>query len=245
MSKLLVVQESVIVRAELKKLLDECGVFNYDLVSSYEEAKILLGTRRYKYALVDRILKDAPHGEIIALFNKHHLAPLVFTNEIDEDFFDDFEGANIVDYIKKIKYNDEKFAVNKLLQLRDNRKTTVLVVSDSAMYSHFLKQNLTLHNFKVINATNNENCYEKLELHPEISLVLLDSSEPYVYSLEIVEYIRKHHKKQEIKIIVLAQKSASYETSQLLTSGADDYLIKEFSRDEFYVRVYQNINKVG
>lgn len=245
MSKLLVVQESVIVRATFKKLLDECALFDYDLVASYEEAKIFLSTRRYQYGVVDRVLKDAPHGEIIALFNKHHLTPLVFTSEIDEEFFDDFEGANIVDYIKKAKHNDEIFAVNKLLQLRQNRNITALVISASGLYSHYLKQNLNLHNFKVIGAMDNEGACEKLDLHPEISLVILDSNEPYLNSLEIVEYIRKTQTSKMVKIILLVDEPALYRTNQLLAAGADDYIVKEFSRGEFYIRVYQNINKVG
>jgi len=245
MSKLLVVQESVIVRATFKELLDECVVFNYDLVASYEEAKLLLASRRYKYGVVDRVLKDAPNGEIIALFNKHHLAPLVFTPNIDEDFFDDFEGANIVDYVPRVKHNDEATAVKKLLQLRENRAITVLVVSASGLYSHYLQQNLNLHSFKVLSAMDNESAYEKLELHPEISLVILDPGEPYVKGLEFVEYVRALESQSALKIIALVNESASYETSQLLKRGADDFLVKEFSRDEFYTRVYQNINKVG
>lgn len=244
MSKLLIVHDSVIVRATFKKLLDECVVFDYDIVPSYEEAKALLSRSRYEYAIVDRVLKDALNGEIIALFNKHYVAPLVFTNEINEDFFDDFEGANIVDYIKKIKRNDEFFAIDKLLQLRENKNTTVLIVSDSNVYSSYLKHNLNLHNFKVFNTLNDENSYKKIDLHSDISLVILDLTSSDERSLKLVEYIRNVKTAKELKIIVLANESSSYQTSLLLSSGADDYIVKEFSRDEFYVRVYQNINKV-
>lgn len=244
MSKLLVVHNSVIVRATFKELLDECAVFDYDLVSTYEEAKTLLVTRRYKYAVVDRVLKDAPNGEIIALFNKHYLAPLVFTREISEEFFDDFEGAHIVDYIKKIKRNDESFAVKRLLQLRENKEITVFVISDSIIYNSYLRHNLNLHNFKVISSSYSENFYEKVDLHPEMSLVILDSGVSSEKILKIIEYIRKKVRSKEVKIIVLVDESAAYKTSLLLSGGADDYLVKEFSRDEFYIRVYQNINKV-
>ena len=244
MSKLLIVEDSIIVQAVFKKLLDEINNFDYDLVSSYDEAKKLLSSRRYEYAVVEHILKDAPNGEIIALFNKHHLAPLVFTKTIDEDFFDDFEGAQIVDYIKKVKYNNEVNVIKKLLQLQKNKQTTVLVVSDSRIYSSYLKQNLNLHSFKVFNASNNEESYEKLELHPEASLLIVDSSEPYVNRLEVVQNARKKYNSDELKIIVLVNETNSYETSQLLSAGADDYIVKDFSRAEFYVRVYQNINNL-
>jgi len=243
MSKLLIVEDSIIVQAVFKDLLQDLKGFTYDMVSSYSEAKKLLASQRYEFGVVERVLKDAPHGEIIALFNKHHLAPLVFTSHIDEDFFDDFEGAQIVDYIQKVKYYNEAKVIKKLQQLKANKQTSVLVVSDSKLYSSYLKQNLQLHSFKVFNANNNADACERLELHPEVSLVILDSNEPYLNALEFIMQIRKSRTSESLKIIVLSEESNSFYTSSLLNAGANDYLIKEFSRDEFYVRVYQNINK--
>lgn len=244
MSKLLIVQESILVQAVFKELLDEIDNFAYDLVSSYAEAKKLLSTTRYEYGVVEHNLKDAPNGEIIALFNKHHLAPLVFTKTITEDFFDDFEGAQIVDYVKKVKHKNEAMVIQKLLQLQKNKKKTVVVVSDSVIFSSYLKQNLNLHSFKVFSASNNEEAEEKLQLHPETSLLIVDSDGPYVKSLEVVESARKLYSSQTLKIVTLVNETNSYETSQLLNAGANDYLVKDFSRAEFYVRVYQNINNL-
>ncbi len=244
MSKLLIVEDSIIVQAVFKEKLDAINNFDYDLVSSYADAKKLLAKRRYEYGVVERVLPDAPNGEIIALFNKHYLAPLVFTKAIDEDFFDDFEGAHIVDYVQKVKHNREENVIKKLLQLQKNKQITILVVSDSTAYSSYLKQNLNLHSFKVFNASNNEQANEKLKLHPEISLLIVDSDGPYLDSKELVTYARTDDKNRTLKILILAEETNSYKTSKLLSVGADDYLVKDFSRDEFYVRVYQNINKV-
>lgn len=244
MSKLLIVEDSIFVQAVFKEMLDAINNFDYDLVSSYEDAKKLLSKRRYEYGVVERVLPDAPNGEIIALFNKHYLAPLVFAKTIDEDFFDDFEGAHIVDYIQKVKYNNEENVIKKLLQLQQNKQKTVLVVSDSTVFSSYLKQNLNLHSFKVFSASNSEQAYEKLSLHPETTLLIVDSDGPYVNTKEVVSYAKRSQSNEDLKILVLVEETNSYTTSQLLSSGADDYLVKDFSRDEFYVRVYQNINKL-
>ncbi len=244
MAKLLVVEGSNIVKGVFKEILDKEGEFDYELVGTYEEAKELLNKTRYEYAIVERVLKDAPNGEIIALLNKHNVAPLLFTKEIDEDFFDSFEGAQIVDYIIKHKYNNITNVVKRLQQLQSNKKTTVLVVNDSHIYGSYLKQNLVLHSFKVLSATNNEEAYEKLELHPEISLVVLDDSKPYVDAMELINKIRQYKQSEDIKILYIAPESNSYETSSLLSAGADDFIVKPFSRHEFYLRVYQNIKKV-
>ena len=244
MAKLLIVEDSIIVQALFKELLDAQDTFVYDIAKSFEEAKSLLKRTRYEYAVVERILKDAPNGEVIALLNRHNIAPLVFTNHIDEDFFDEFEGAQIVSYIKKIRFNNEINVLKQLKQLQANKQTKILVASDSKIYSTYLRENLKLHNFKVISAHNDDEVYERLALHSDTALLVLDSNEPYINTLKIIEQIRKGGATDKLKILTLVDSSNSFATSTQLLNGSDDYLIKNFSRDEFYVRVYQNINKL-
>ncbi len=245
MPKLLVVEGSVIVRGVFKELLKKYTDFEYDLVATYADAKELLEKETYGYAVVERDLEDAPKGEIIALLNRHNIAPLVFTKEIDEIFFESFEGAKIVDYILKQKYNNITHVIERLKQLRANKSTTVLVVSDSSTFGSYLKQNLKIHKFNVLSATNNQEAYEKLETNPDISLIIVDNIEPNINALELIENIRQRRNKESLKVMVLADKSNSFFTSSLLNAGADDYIIKPFSRDEFYVRVYQNIQTIS
>ena len=241
MAKLLVVEGSNIVKGVFKELLDKDGSFDYELAGTFAEAKALLQKSRYEYAVVERILSDAPKGEIIPLLNKYNVAPLLFTKEIDEDFFESFEGAQIVEYILKHKYNNITHVMEKLKQLQENKKITVMVVSDSHIYSTYLKQNLNLHSFKVLNASNNEELLEKLELHPEVSLLILDSQSTYLNPLVVIDKIRNYLKSSQLKILQIVEDVNAYETSTLLSAGADDFIVKPFSRHEFYTRIYQNI----
>ena len=241
MPKLLVAVESNIHRGVFKELLDKDGSFEYVLVGSYKEAKQELSKMRYEFAVVDKSLKDAPNGEIIALLNKHNIAPLVYIKSLDEDFFEVFEGAQIVDYILHQNHYNAFVAMKKLQRLQANKQISVLVVNDSHIYSLYLKQNLKLHRFKVISAGSNEEALEKLELHPSIELMIVDNSEPYVDALGLIEVSRKYKTSGEMKILTLADEANSYETAKYLNAGADDYLVKQFSRNEFYVRIYKNI----
>ena len=245
MAKLLVVEGSVIVRGVFKDLLKKHTDFEYDAVATYAAAKELLEKETYGYAVVERNLEDASKGEIIALCNKHNIAPLVFTKEVDEVFFESFEGAKIVDYILKQKYNNITHVIQRLKQLQSNKNITVLVVSDSRTYGSYLKQNLNIHKFNVLSATNNQEAYEKIEKNPDISLMIVDNIEPNIYALELIENIRQRRNKESLKILVLADKTNSFLTSSLLNTGANDYIVKPFSRDEFYVRVYQNIQTIS
>ena len=64
-----------------------------------------------------------------------------------------------------------------------------------------------------------------------------------VDGVELVRKIRQM-KKENIAILSIAEDSNSYITSCFLNEGADDYIIDQFSRDEFYVRIYQNIKTI-
>lgn len=241
MSKLLIVEGSNIIKAVFKELLDKDSNFDYDFAGSYAEAQTLLKRARYEFAVVERTLKDAGDGKIIALCNKHNIAPFVFTKNVDEDFFESFEGAQIVDYILKNSYNNVPKVYDRLVQLKANKKIEILVVNASKIYRTYLKQNLNLHNFKVLSAANNEEALNRLELHPTIKLIIIEESNKEIETLKLVKNIRQNKLHDNLNILVIVDDSNLYETSALLNAGANDYLVKQFSRSELYVRVYQNI----
>ncbi len=62
---------------------------------------------------------------------------------------------------------------------------------------------------------------------------------PIMDGLELVRRTRKKISKKDLSIIVLTSETNSYTTSRFLKEGADDYITKPFSRDEFYARIYK------
>lgn len=242
MSRLLIVEESAIVRGVFTKLLSDSKVFSYDIAASYKEAENFLSENKYDYGVVEHVLVDAPKGEIIALLNRHDIAPLVFTKEIDEEFFESFEGANIIDYMIKQKYNNVTQVIEKLKQIEQNKEIQILVYSSNSLFSRYLTQNLTLHGFDIFLATSENELYDAVQKNEKISLLILDECDVCTSSLRVVENIRKVKSTKELKILALSNETNTYAISTLLNNGVDDYLIKPFSRTEFYVRVYQNIN---
>lgn len=245
MAKLLIVEDSKMLCKVFNELLEKYTDFDFDIAETFEDAKKFLSTTRYEYAVTDMNLPDAKRGEIIALVNKHNIAPIVFTGIFDEDFREGFESAQIVDYVLKERYENILYVVEKLKQLQANKNKTVLIVDDSVLYSRFLKQNLHLHNFKVVSASNGKDALEVLENHPEIELIITDYHMPVMDGLEFVRKVRKKHSKKDLSIIVLTSDTNSYTTSRFLKDGANDYITKPFSRDEFYSRIYQNIESIA
>ena len=245
MAKLLIIEDSKMLCKIFDELLNKYTDFNFDIVNTYAKAEKLLSQTRYEFAVADMNLPDANNGEIISLLNRHNVAPIVFTGIFDEEFREGFESAQIVDYVLKERYENILYVVEKLKQLEANKKKTVLVVDDSALYTSYLKQNFMLHHFKVLSASNGKEALQKLELNPEIELVITDYHMPVMDGLEFVRKIRKKRGKKDLSILVLTSDTNSYTTSRFLKDGANDYITKPFSRDEFYARIYQNIETVG
>ena len=91
MARLLIVEESTILCGIFKRLLDQDGGFTFDIAQNYKDAEEYLSKYRYEFSVVSRTLPDANHGEIIALLNKHNVAPIVYAISIDESFIESFE----------------------------------------------------------------------------------------------------------------------------------------------------------
>jgi len=240
MAKLLIVESDTRLCEIFNELL-EYSDFNYDIVNTYEEAKNHLKRRRYEFAVTDLNFSDSKDGRIIALFNRHNVAPIIFTSEIDEDFLEVYESAKIADYFLKEDEKSLPLVVSKLNQLKSNKGTTILVVDDSILYANFIKQNLVIHKFKVLTAPNGEQAIEKLKNHPEVKLVVTNHRMKIMDGIELTELIRKTKDKKELPVVALSTLSDADTTSLFLQAGANDYLTKPFIRDELYEKIYENL----
>ena len=244
MSRVLIVEDSAMLCKIMRELLEKFTPFTFDIAMTYKEAEDLLQKHIYDYAIVDLHLPDANDGKIVALVNRHDISPIIFTADLSEELRDAFESSNIIDYILKERYDNIVYVIEKLLQLQANRKKKILIVEDSLTYRFYLKNNLSMHQFNIFEAANGEIALKVLEEHPDIELVLTDYYMPVMDGLTLTKKIRKKHSKKDLAIIVLTSETKSFTTSKFLKEGANDYITKPFSRDEFYARIYQNINQL-
>ena len=242
MAKLLVVESSEVLRKKYHELLEEQKDFDYDIAISYDEAEHFLKRKRYEFGVTDIAVDGAKEGVVIALMNRHNLAPIIFTDMIDEDFLEAYESAQIADYVLKDSNKNILSVIEKLKQLKANKKRTILVVDDSILYADFIKQNLIMHKFKVLTATNGALALEKLENHPEVACVVTNHRMKVMDGLELTQKIRQREKSRELPILALSSEAEA--ATAFLQEGASDYLTKPFSRDEFYERVYKNLPSV-
>lgn len=199
-------------------------------------------TPAIKVAVCDLNLPDAPYGEVIDLMNEYGVASIALTGAYGEELRSALDKKGVVDYIPKNSVNAYEYAVALAGRVQKNYHTSVLVVDDSlsarALYKH-MSEMLRL---KVFTASNGKEALEILKQHPEISLVLTDYAMPEMDGYELTAKARSKYSKDRLAIIGISAGSDDEISSNFLKCGANDYLAKPFSYQEFLCRTHQNLD---
>ncbi|EJO5346313.1 response regulator transcription factor [Clostridium botulinum] len=117
----------------------------------------------------------------------------------------------------------------------------ILIVEDEAAIRGFVKVNLKMNNFDVIEAEIGEEGIEKArEYKPEV--VILDIMLPGIDGLEVCKTLREEF--PNIGIIMLTAKSQDTDKVLGLEYGADDYIIKPFNPLELTLRIKAILRRV-
>jgi signal transduction histidine kinase/class 3 adenylate cyclase/ActR/RegA family two-component response regulator len=113
----------------------------------------------------------------------------------------------------------------------------ILVVDDEPVNQRVLKNYLAGGPYRVTQAMNGEEALQKLEEDQTFDLVLLDIMMPRMSGYEVCEKIREKYLPSELPVIMVTAKNQVRDLVQGLALGANDYITKPFSKDEFLARL--------
>ncbi|MCR1935212.1 response regulator transcription factor [Clostridium tepidum] len=118
----------------------------------------------------------------------------------------------------------------------------ILIVEDESSIREFIKVNLKMNSFDVIEAETGEEGIEKAREHrPEV--VVLDIMLPGIDGLEVCKVLRQDF--PNMGIIMLTAKSQDTDKVLGLEYGADDYIIKPFNPLELTLRIKAILRRVN
>lgn len=241
MQRILVVEDNkALAKLIVKKISFELD-FEVDVAYSFSEAKLFLSRYNYFLTLLDINLPDAPNGEIIdyAIEKKNHV--IVLSGNIDKEFRKVVLQKNIIDYVNKSGVNDINYIIHTIKRLQKNQNHKILVVDDSVVFRKQMQGMLENMFFKVITVAHGEEAMGILQITPDISLVLTDYHMPVMDGLELTSEIRKIYNKNDLAVIVISNDNDDETTALFLKSGANDYIKKPFSKEEFSCRINNSI----
>ena len=118
--------------------------------------------------------------------------------------------------------------------------TSILVVDDDKEIADLVEIYLVNDGYRVLKASDGEQCLEMLAEHPEVRMLILDIMMPGIDGLEVCRTIRKT---SNIPILLLSAKAEDMDKIVGFGTGADDYLTKPFHPLELLARVKSQMKR--
>ena len=241
MNRILIVEDNKTLAKLLAKKIKTALDFEVDIAYQLSEAKLFLHKYKYFVTLLDINLPDAPNGEVVDYVLSKGQPAIVLSGNIDKDFRKKMLQKNIIDYVNKGGVGDINYTINIIRRLQQNQNHKVLVVDDSMVFRKTMERLLKNLFYKVYTVAHGEEAIGMLATHPDISLMITDYNMPVMNGLELVNEVRKEHNKSDLCIIALSSNEDEDINALFLKQGANDYINKPFSKEEFSCRVNNSI----
>lgn len=110
----------------------------------------------------------------------------------------------------------------------------ILIVDDDKEIVQLLEIYVRNEGYEPVAAYNGKEALTKLNIDPDISLIILDLMMPEMDGMSVIKEVRKD---SDIPILVLSAKTTNMYKIQGLVTGADDYVTKPFNPLEVMARV--------
>ncbi|WP_065188039.1 GGDEF domain-containing response regulator [Shewanella woodyi] len=244
MNNLLVVEDNKAIASVIEHIGGSLG-YRVTIAYSFAELKSLLVSHHdFFAATVDYSLPDAVDGQAIFHVLEHSIPCIVMTGKMNNTIHQKLLSLPIVDYLTKENSQAYHYLLRVLHGQLTNHEIGVLVVDDSMSVRSYVCNLLSRRNFTLYDVPDGTKALNALAMHPEIKLIITDQEMPGMNGIELVQAVRKQFADRELVIVGYSGIDKPYQSARFIKSGADDYLQKPFCPEEFYCRVFKNVEKL-
>ncbi|MCK7593841.1 diguanylate cyclase [Pseudomarimonas salicorniae] len=218
-----------------------------DLIHAHSLAEAAQAIEKHGHltlVLTGLVLSDGDQEKIVDFFLSRQLPTVIVTGVFDEEVRKRLLERPIIDYVLKNAPGAVDYLVWLVQRLDRNRRITALVVDDAASARMHASSLLRLYGFQVVEAEGGEQGLKKLTEDPTIRLVITDQEMPGMDGVEFTRRLRAQHPRDTVSVIGVSGAGRSTLVAQFLKNGANDFLHKPFSREEFFCRVSQNVENL-
>jgi len=211
---------------------------------SYKEAvkHILAKAQSIDVAILDLNLPEVESGAVVDYAMKKNIPTVVLTATVNDSLKKILIKNNIIDYILKNGKRGIDHAVDCALRILKHQGTNILLVDDSTVELALASAVLKRMKFNVITAKNGLEAYGVLQNSDvKFSLVITDYNMPKMDGITFILKIREDFDKDELAIIALSGSKDEELSSQLISVGANDFMVKPYSDIELITRISSNL----
>ena len=189
---------------------------------------------------ITRQLVELHGGKIWLESEEQKGSTFYFSIPISSEAISENRGANLTS-----KLITKRIAIPKSVIHPDefiNGTVKILVVDDEPINHQVLNNHLSDEHYSITPAMNGEEALEILDSGKMFDLVLLDLMMPRMSGYEVCQKIRKKYLASELPVIMITAKNQVSDLVEGLNLGANDYISKPFSRQEFLARIKTHLN---
>jgi two-component system chemotaxis response regulator CheY len=106
-----------------------------------------------------------------------------------------------------------------------------LVIDDSRAVRLIIRQILQEIGMEVIEAGNGREALEQIERNPDVQLLLVDWNMPQMNGIDFIRAVRACRAYDEVRILMVTSEAQGEQVTRALNAGANEYLMKPFSKD--------------
>ena len=240
----MIIEDNKTLAKLISKKISKKLPFEVDVAYKLSEAKLFLKMYKYFIVLSDLNLPDAPNGEVVDYLIEKNAPTIVLTSNADKEFRKSILNKDIIDYVNKGGESEINYIISTIRRLHKNQNHKVLVVDDSMVVRKQIQNMLKKLFINVYTVAHGEEAIGMLQTHPDISLMLTDYNMPVMDGMELTMKVRETHSKNDLGIIAISSSDDEEINSLFLKRGANDYITKPFSKEEFSCRINNSLEAI-
>lgn len=243
--RILLLENSRAYTSMLRAALDQRLQLPISVASTLAEARELLDRESdWFLVLTGLVLADGDRDDVIDFFVERRLPTIVVSGVYDEELRQRALQQQIIDYVLKSTPDSIDYLVWLVQRLERNRRISALVVDDSLSARSYIASLLTMQGYQVSHVADGQSALRMVEADPGIRLVIADQEMPSMDGIELTRRLRQLRARDRMAVIGVSGSSDATLIPRFLKNGANDFLRKPFSREEFFCRVSQNIDQL-
>ncbi len=215
------------------------------VASTLAEARALLDRHDdWFLALTGLVLADGQRDAVVDCFLERGLPTVVVTGVYDEVLRDRMLRRRVIDFVLKSTPGSLDYIVWLVKRLERNRRISALVVDDSPSARLHTSGLLETYGYRVVQAADGAAALHALERDPTIRLAMIDQEMPGMQGVELTRRLRALRARDRVAVIGVSGSGDADLVARFLKNGANDFLRKPYSREEFFCRVSQNVDQL-
>lgn len=141
------------------------------------------------------------------------------------------------EFKEPVTVEQSEYDMRPALSAEDRELETILIVDDDVMHAEVMRGMLS-ETYKVRIAYTAQEALDYYNNHPEIAMMVIDDIIPgNMNSLELLQQIRTQAPLMDLPVIMMISSEYPRHIEKIFASGANDYLIKPFSKETLMARL--------